>query len=57
MAGESYLYEVGVYEGDFWTSRGHPECRAEAKSWKQEDWEEFDPGSAPRPMTAFDPCI
>jgi hypothetical protein len=55
--GERHEYRSGVTDGDFWSMRMHPECAHEVDSDRDFEWEDFEPGSLERPMTAFDPCI
>lgn len=47
--GQVYIRQSGVWEGEFFTNRFHPECFADLLLC---DDEEFSPYSAPRPPSA-----
>lgn len=56
--GEKYVYEAGVYCGDFQDQHWHPECIVEAqRTCFAQGEEDFTPWENQRPMDAFDPGI
>ena len=54
--GDRYVYQAGVFEGDFQCDEWHPECnRASQDYFRESHEEEFDPYSNERPYATPTP--